>query len=377
MSVTLTTVSDPTHLPYGGAGDERTAGMSLANRFRRHADSLVRSGRSPLYVTLLRAAAADIDRGGTVAHLFDGIDTPPGSVPQLRLMAALHYLVLAGDAPALARFYPSAGGDLPIDGVWPAAQDVIRARYDQIRARLHRTVQTNEPGRAPVLFAGLLWLAHRHRRPIRLLEIGASAGLNLLFDRFAYRVGGRWLGDPRSPLRFFEPWAPPPPIDLPAAAAALRVVSRAGCDLTPLDPSCADDRLTLLSYIWPDELDRIDRLHAALSVAAREPIRIVRGRASRWLPDAIASSGDGELTVVWHSVFRQYVGRGEWDALQRVFRAAASDGRRRAVWLSMEPSVDDQLGRQRLTIREHPDAAELTLAWPGDHGLPIRWAASA
>ena len=187
----------------------------------------------------MRAAADDIDAGGVVARLFAGISTPPGSVPQLRLMGALHYLVLAGHAPALAAFYPSAGGDRPADGVWPVAEAVMEEQFDQVRARLHRTVQTNEPGRSAVLFAGLLWLTDRHRRPIRLLEVGASAGLNLLVDRYSYAVDGRELGDPDSPLRFVDPWMPPPPIDLQATASALRIVARAGCDLSPLDPTRA------------------------------------------------------------------------------------------------------------------------------------------
>ena len=219
----------------------------------------------------MRAAADDIDAGGVVARLFAGISTPPGSVPQLRLVGALHYLVLAGHAPTLAAFYPSAGGDRPVDDVWPVAEAVMEEHFDQVRARLDRTVQTNEPGRSAVLFAGLLWLTNRHRRPIRLLEIGASAGLNLIADRYCYVVGGRELGDPASPLRFVEPWTPPPPIDLEATASAIRIVARAGCDLSPLDPTHGDDQLTLLSYIWPDELHRIDRMRAALSVAARGP----------------------------------------------------------------------------------------------------------
>src|SRR5437763_16542091 len=112
-------MSDRSQLPYGGAGDSRAGYRPLPERFRRHADALARSGRSPLYVRLMRGAADDIDRGGPVAKLFKGIAVPPGSVPQLRLMGALHYLVLAGQAPRLAAFYPSAGGDQPPGGVWP------------------------------------------------------------------------------------------------------------------------------------------------------------------------------------------------------------------------------------------------------------------
>jgi len=171
---TLNTVTDHSQLPYGGAGDSQAGSRSLADRFRRHAESLVRAGRSPLYVRLMGAAADDINRGGRVARLFAGIRTPPGSVPQLRMMGALHYLVLSGQAPGLAAFYPSAGGAEPLALGWSAADAAIDEHFDQIRTRLHRAVQTNEPGRSAVRFAGLLWLADRHRRPIRLLEVGPA-----------------------------------------------------------------------------------------------------------------------------------------------------------------------------------------------------------
>jgi hypothetical protein len=362
-------VSESSQLPYGGSGDARTDGVSLADRFRRHGDSLVRSHRSPLYVQLMRAAAADADHGGTVARLFAGVPVPPGSVPQLRLMAALHYLVLSGQAPALAAFYPSAGGDRPLDSVWPVARATMEEHFDQIRERLHRTVQTNEPGRSAVLFAALLWLTDRHQRPIRLLEVGASAGLNLLSDRYSYVVGGRELGNARSPLRFLEPWNPAPPIDLTAAAARLRIAARAGCDPAPLDPSRPDDRLALLSYIWPDELHRIDRLRAALSVAAGEPVPIAPRCGSEWLPEALAAARDGELTVVWHSVMRQYVDAAEWEAIER-----ALDERPGVVRLGMEPAHDHHAAMQ-LTFHGPLGSPARRLAACGDHGPPMRWEA--
>jgi hypothetical protein len=360
-------VIDRSQLPYGGGGDAQAGRLQLSDRFRRHADSLVSSGRSPLYILLMRAAAGDIDAGGVVARLFAGIPTPPGSVPQLRLMGALHYLVLSGKAPALAAFYPSAGGHRPVDGVWPVAEAAMEEHFDQVRAWVHRTVQTNEPGRSAVLFAGLLWLTDRHRRPIRLLELGASAGLNLLADRYSYVVAGRELGDAASPLRFEDPWTPAPPIDLEATAAALRIVARAGCDLSPLDPTHADDRLTLLSYIWPDELHRIDRMRAALSVAERDPIAVAAARASEWLRSALDEVRDGELTVVWHSVMRQYVEPDEWAAIE-----LALEGRPDVVRLSMEPAITKH-ARMQLTVSDPATAPEIRLARCDDHGLPIRW----
>jgi hypothetical protein len=364
-------VSAPAQPPYAGAGDSRTGGASLAERFRRHAEMLVRSDRSPLYIRLMRAAADDIDTGGEVARLFEGIHAPPGAVPQLRFVAALHYLVLSGQAPALAAFYPSAGGERPPDDVWPTVIAAVDEHFEQIRTRLRRTVQTNEPGRSAVLFAGLLWLAERHRRPIRLLEVGASAGLNLVADRYSYTVDGRELGNPDSPLRFVDPWMPAPPIDLVAAAARLQIVARAGCDVTPLDPRDPGDQLTLLSYIWPDELHRIDRLRAALSVAADDPVPVAARPGSDWLPEALSGRGDGELVVVWHSVMRQYVEAEEWAAIERALGEHPG-----AVRLSMEPAYDGQL-RMRLTLHDPVGGPETRLATCDDHGLPIRWEAGA
>jgi hypothetical protein len=364
-------VSAPAQPPYAGAGDSTSGGASLADRFRRHAEMLVRSDRSPLYVRLMRTAAEDIDAGGEVARLFEGIHAPPGAVPQLRFVAALHYLVLSGQAPALAAFYPSAGGERAPDDVWPFVQAAIDEHSDQIRTRLRRTVQTNEPGRSAVLFAGLLWLADRHRRPIRLLEVGASAGLNLIADRYSYAVDGRELANPDSPLRFVDPWMPAPPIDLAAAAARLEIVARAGCDVAPLDPRLADDQLTLLSYIWPDELHRIERLRAALAVAARDPVPVVARAGSEWLNDALADGRDGELVVVWHSVMRQYVEADEWAGIERAMSEHPG-----VVRLSMEPAYDGQL-RMRLTVHDPVGAPETRLATCDDHGLPIRWEAAA
>jgi hypothetical protein len=366
-SGTLTVVSASPRLPYGGGGDAQTGEAPLPARFRRHADMLARSGRSPLYIELMRAAADDIEQDGEVARLFEGIDAPPGAVPQLRLTAALHYLVLSGQARELAAFYPSAGGERPPAEVWPVALATIAEHFDQIKKRLRRSVQTNEPGRSAVLFAGLLWLTARHGRPIRLLEVGASAGLNLLADRYAYVVRDLELGDPTSPLRFVDPWAPPPVADLAGTAAELRIVARAGCDVAPLDPRRPDDQLSLLSYIWPDELHRIDRMRAALSVAARDPVPVAKRLGSEWLPGALGDAQSGELVVVWHSVMRQYVAPEEWAAIE-----GALDARPNLVRLSMEPALDPRAHMQ-LTVHDPAGAPARRLAVCDDHGLPILW----
>lgn len=345
----------------------------LADRFRAHARALIDGGRSPLYAALMAAAADDLDAGGVVARLFAGVPVPRGSVPQLRLMAALHELVLSGAAPALARFYPSAGGDRPPLRAWPDARAALVGHFDWIRERLPRTVQTNEVGRSTVLYAVLLWLTERCGRPLRLLEIGASAGLNLRADRYAYLVGDETLGDPRSGLSFRQPWQPGPDVDLAAAQRRLRIVHRAGCDLSPLNPCSAEDRRRLLSYIWPDEPERLKRLEAALTIAAQDPIAIASRSAGRWLPDELARRGADELTVVWHSIVRQYVSDDEWAAVIEALReASAADPQRPIARVAMEPRRDHVIDFA-VTLHGDPDGPGQTLARCGDHGPPVEW----
>jgi hypothetical protein len=343
-------------------------------RFRRHAASLVANRRSPLYARLMSAAADDLQAHGVITELFDGIPVPPGSVPQLRLLAALHQLVLGGGAPELARFYPSAGGHEPAEHVWDAAAPALRESFDWIRARLARTVQTNEPGRSAVLFAVLLWLTTRYELSVRLLEVGASAGLNLLVDRYCYVIDGGSLGDPSSPVRFEEPWQPRPAIDIRRAAEQLRISARAGCDRAPLDPRDHEDRLRLISYIWPDELERIDRIRSALDLAAAsEPVPIATSDASAWLPQALAERRAGEITVVWHSLFRQYVTPAEWEEIEQTITSAQlEDPARPVAWVGMEPGFDHTAGIV-VTFRGRPSEAPEILARANDHGPMVAW----
>jgi HAD superfamily hydrolase (TIGR01509 family) len=362
---------------------ELTLPRSLPARIRRHVRNLAQSGRSPMYVALIAAAADDSAAGGVVARLFAGVDLPPGALPAGRLMAALHELALTGREPELSAFYPSARGTRPPEDAWPVARAALERNFDWIERRLHRTVQTNEPGRSAALYPVLLWLTADYGRPLRLLEIGASAGLNLICDRYRYDVGELTLGDPGSPVRFEQPWQPEPAatcaergIDLAAAAAALRIIHREGCDPNPLDPSSPDDRRRLISYIWPDEPDRLQRLDGALSVAAPRPPMVVRARAIEWLPDALDRRRDGELTVVWHSVMRQYVARDEWRALSETFGAAlAANPKRPIVWVGMEP-VPGGIG-DAITLQTAPDQAARRVARCDDHGPPVVWELTA
>jgi hypothetical protein len=339
----------------------------LADRLREQAGACRRMG-SPLTADLLAGAADDLAAGGPVAELLGPLaDDPPGSVPALRFAGALHRLVLERRAPALAVHYPSVGGT-PGD-VWPAARAVVEEQLEPLRALVRRPVQTNEVGRGSALLGGLLHVAALGL-PVRLLEVGASGGLNLHVDRYRHEVAdGVVLGDPRSPVVLATPWGG----RRPDVRAPLRLVERRGCDPGPLDPASAEDRLTLTSYVWPDQLDRFERLRGALQVAAAAPERVERLGGAAFLERELHPR-DGAATVVWHSVVWQYVPPDERDRIT----AAIEDAGRRAtraapvahLWL--EPEHVDH-GGFVLRLRTWPGGEQRPLADAQGHGPPVVW----
>ena len=153
--------------------------------------------------TLERAAlllrdAADAEERGPVFELVEPFDADNlrADALALRLMAAVHRLVLTGAAPRLAVHYPTAGGRAGTEGAWEAFREVVVAQADALRPLVALPCQTNEVGRCTALAFGFLELAAAHGRPLRLLEVGASAGLNLRFDQFRYAGGGGLRGGP-------------------------------------------------------------------------------------------------------------------------------------------------------------------------------------
>jgi hypothetical protein len=322
----------------------------------------------------MEGAADDLERGGVVADLYRGVPLPAGQAPALRLLAALHRLVLAGRAPDLAAYYPSVGGNLPPDGAWTVAERTLRANVGDLGVVLRRGVQTNEPGRSAVLFGVLLWIADHYRQPIRLLEIGASAGLNLLAENFAYRYSGALLGDPGSPVVFEGPWVGLPVPDPAEAQTHLTVVERRGCDIAPIDATSRDGQLALLSYIWPDEPKRLARMRAALEVAERYPPVVDPSPAGPWIRKVLSDVPRSTVQLVWQSVFAQYLTSEDRNDLTATMEDAGTraTGDVPLVWARMEPSTDPLQGF-RVTVTCWPRGEETLLARSGDHGPPVRW----
>src|SRR5262245_49563294 len=244
--------------------DTAGAQVHIAALAREQAGWCARLG-SPLYASLLESLATDVEAGGPAWAVLEGReDDPPPSALMLRLMGAVHRLVLTGAAPELARHYPSAGGDATLPGARDTFRAALAAHAATLRTLVTRPVQTNEVGRSAALVGGFLLVAAESGLPLRCLEIGASAGLNLRWDHFRYEgPRGSW-GDPASPVRIAEVFDPAPPFD-----TAARVVERAGCDPAPLDATTDDGALTLQSYLWPDQPARFALLRGALAIARR------------------------------------------------------------------------------------------------------------
>lgn len=341
--------------------------MRLVERIRLQAD-YCRSAGSPLTAAVLDAAAADLVAGGPVTDLLAAHEhDAPGSVPALRFAGALHRLVLERRAPELALHYPTVGGTPGVVG--PVVLRTVEEHRDELRELMTRPVQTNEVGRSSALLGGLIGIQRRTGLPVRLLELGASGGLNLLADRFAHEVAdGVVLGDPASGVRLERPWQGRHP-----AHVTPQVVERRGCDPAPLDPTSTADRLTLTSYVWADQVHRFERLRAALLLAAQDPPYVERSGAAAFLERELAAPRDGVTTVVWHSVVRQYVDPAERDAMDALIEDAGRRATREAPFahLWMEPERGEP--RFWLGLRTWPGGRRRTLAECQGHGPPVVW----
>jgi hypothetical protein len=345
----------------------------LVRGFRQQAEQCAQHG-SPLTAALLNGAADDLTAGGPTVPLMTPLeDLPGGAVPSLRFAGAVHRLVLERRAPEVALHYPSVGGTASPSDVWPAVRRLLEDQPDDVRPLLDRPVQTNEPGRSAVLLGGLLHVAARTRMPLRLLEIGASAGLNLSVDRYAYEVAsGVVLGDPTSSLRLVRPWQGA----YPPYRTALEVVERSGCDPDPLDPRSTADRTTLTSYVWADQTDRLERLRGAFAVAAAHPWTVRRETASALLARELAEPRPGVATVVWQSVVRQYLDPAERERVAALLGQAGAQARRGAplAHLSMEPHKDaDGVHRFTVSLTTWPGGTTRVLAGCQGHGPPVVW----
>ena len=354
--------------------------QGIVEAFRLQAEFCGKMG-SPLYAELLARAADDIERGGPVARVLDGwTGNPIPDAVMLRLAGAVHRLVLDGAVPELARHYPSAGGAPTWPAAWTAFEDVVAAHAAELRAALDRHVQTNEVRRSAALLGGFLTVAAAHGLPLRVLEIGSSAGLNLGWDRYRYEIvplaadaAPRHVwGDGGSPVTIRTGWEGP----LHVFGGGAVVAERAGCDVAPIDVTDPAQVRMLESFVWPDQLERLAQLRAAVALARPAPPPLARRGAADWLAQQLATPRDGVATVVFHSIMWWYLAEAERDRITELITAAGARASRAAplAWLRLElmTAIEPDL---RLT--RWPGGEELRLARADAHGRYVRWEAAA
>ncbi|MSO78295.1 MAG: DUF2332 domain-containing protein [Acidimicrobiia bacterium] len=350
-----------------GVTDPRAA---LAELFRMYEIGCSALG-SPLWAAMCTRFAFEAEAGGPVFAFLEphAASTFADAYP-LRMLGGLHRLALNGDAPELAHHLPSTDGDGHEDAVWDALGTLIASPPAALLDALTRPPQTNEVGRSASLIGGFLVIADETRLPLRVLEIGASAGLNLRFDQFRYEQDDEGFGPIASPVRFPGYWPfGSPPFDVP-----LVVDSRRGCDVDPIDVSNPDERITLLSYVWPDQRERFERTTAAIDIAALVPAVIDRADAAAWLGQHLAEPAADRATVVFHSIMWQYLDEDTKRAIRAVLELAGAAATSRAplAWLRLEPDEDDYtFPRVRLT--SWPGGTERLLAHGSFHLGAVTW----
>lgn len=339
--------------------------------FARQADACRRLG-SPFTADLCGLLAETLDPGASAfaRSIADWPGDPGDDALALRACGALHALARSGDAPALSAAYPP---NAPAGAVLAATIEATVAAYDaRLTVWLDSPPQTNEPKRSGALLGALAILARETGGlPVDLLEIGASAGLNLCPDRYAYDLGpASRPGDPGVGVTIRCDWRGA----APDASTPIVVADRAGCDRNPLDPGSPEDRERLIAYVWADQSDRLATAAAALDAAAAAPWRVARADAAEWAESTLAARPvAGRATALVHTVVWQYLPAGTKARIETALAAAGARATPDAplARIAMEP--DERKGSAALTLTLWPGGGTRTLGRADFHGRWVEW----
>lgn len=339
--------------------------MSLRDAFAYQAESNRRLG-SPFTARLLDRLAKSLHPGTDLTdRMFDwpGDLGPSGQSLPLRFLAGLHALVLKKDCPALMAIYPP--NPSPTDAQIDEALHVALTHHAETLDRwLDMPPQTNEVRRAAVMIAAGHWLAQHYALPMHVLELGASAGLNLMWDRFALEAGSTRLGPEEAPVVLSPDWRG----DMPSGSAP-KVLSRRGVDLMPMDVEDPDDLLRMSSYLWADQPERLERSRAAASIFEAH---VDQGDAAAWLETRLKTVGPDHLTLIYHTIAWQYFPAETQSRCLAAIQSASRNGP--IAHLSME--ADERKGQgAAITLTLWPEGRKLTLGRVDFHGRWVDWAA--
>ena len=262
----------------------------LVTLFRNWSDVEAVANLSPLYQLLGNAVADD---AGLLELAGEAL---PGQPPPNVLFAAVHALLADRAGHPLAAYYSTLGGSRAAapEAVGLFREFCLEHRDELLPAIRTRLVQTNEVRRSAILLPAFASAAEDAGQPLALFEIGPSAGLNLLFDRYRYRFGDVEIGPAGSPVVLeSEPRGAVPALPIPAVA------SRLGVDINPLDVTNPEDVAWLRALLWPEHTDRLALLDAALKVARQSPPELLRGDIFGLLPPRVAATPKGHAVCLF------------------------------------------------------------------------------
>lgn len=318
---------------------------------------------APITARLCRAMAAALDDGTATGRRVLGWQGKPiADALVLRLAGGLHALWQDGRAPGLTAVFDGDGnGDAAA-----AVRDALAAHDDELNGWLDSPPQTNEPGRSAQLMAGLLEIAARHGPRIEILEIGSSAGLNLMIGRYRIALNGVAVGPADIPVRLEPRWKGPPPPDVP-----IDIVRARGVDIAPIDATSEAGARRLLAYIWADHQVRFERMAAALSMLRADPPRLEQGDAADWVEARLAEpQAEGVTRVLMHSIVWQYIGAEGQARITAAMEAAGARAtpERPLGWVRVE--ADRTVHQHDITVRSWPgDSATLLVGHAHAHGF--------
>lgn len=328
-----------------------------------------RDNGAPVTAQVCNALAhlLDGERGGAaMARIRDWQGPPLADALPLRIAGGLHALHLRGE-PGLAPVY---GGGQSVDVATRVAAALER-NESFLLPWLDGPPQTNEAGRSWGFAAAMLWLAEQGcPADFALFELGSSAGINLMMDRYRFDLGGVTAGPADAAMRIAPEWRGEPP-----PTGAFRIVSAEGCDVAPIDLIDPDQALRLRAYIWPEMTERFARMDAAVATAKQAPPRISKQRAGDFVAEVLARQPTPGVTrMIMHSVVWQYIPAEERQAITAAMEAAGASATPDTplAWVMLEANRDTH--RHELTVGWWPgchERAKLATAHP--HGSWVEW----
>ena len=304
---------------------------------------------APVTARVCEALAEALDRTtATGRRVLDWVGQPIDDALPLRLVGGLNAMRLSGDAEAQTAFR----SDTSLPRTITALRAVLGRQDAALLPWLDGPPQTNEVGRSAALMLGLMAVARAFAHPIDLLEIGSSAGLNLLIDRFGFDLGGVRVDPQESSIIITPDWRGPSPDPAHPRFASIR-----GVDVAPIDAIKPAEAMRLRSYVWAEMPERLARLDAAIAMRRERPVALEVGDAADWVEAQLARPQAAETTrVLMHSVVWQYLGTERQARIAAAMQAAGSraDATHPLAWVRMEPDRD--LARHEIWVE----------TWPGD-----------